>query len=729
MIKVLGNCIKLDTPNTSLIFRVNGKKAEQIYYGRKIKDFNQYDVFGEQEKNIQFASCDDYESIRAFFSSSGDGSCAESLVIVQNADGSYINRFDYTGYEIIDQNKKENCGNLPKSRNKSQTLIIYTEDKYAELCLELKFAIFDDSDVIACQTCLLNKNSKNISILRCMSLQLEIESSGLILNTFDGGWARERFKNEKELAEGIIINDSKGGSSSNKHNPFVLVRNVGFNETYGFNLIYSGNHKEIFDTDSEKTRILIGINDYLFNYTLKPNECFESPEAIMVYAENTENVTANMHSFILNHIIPPKFKNMPRPILLNNWEATYFDFDSNKIMSLVKKACSIGVEMFVLDDGWFGKRDNDKSSLGDWLTENPKLGGGLAIISNTVKQNGMKFGLWLEPEMVNPDSELFLMHPEFAMTNGREPILKRNQLMLDLTSEKVQNYLIDSITEVIKKYNPDYIKWDYNRNMTDMFGKTITNQGEYFYRYILGLYRILENLTERFPEILFEGCASGGNRYDLGILYYMPQIWASDNTDARDRVFIQEGTLNGYHQSTMGAHISICPNHQTGNNTSLENRFNVAAAGVLGLELDLNKCNEEEIETIKEQIVFYKKYKNLFQFGKYYLLGSAFDINNFGWIYVSEDKSEAIAVVGCKKKKTGINRMKFCFKGLNENNLYSVQQRKQRNDISKKSILTAYGDALMTSGVDLGDVFADTDRGNNSNSIGTRMFYIRKKEE
>jgi alpha-galactosidase len=416
---------------------------------------------------------------------------------------------------------------------------------------------------------------------------------------------------------------------------------------------------------------------------------------------------------------------MPRPILINNWEATYFDFDFDKIMSLVKKACDIGVEMFVLDDGWFGKRDNDKSSLGDWLIENPKLKGKLADISEMVKKAGLKFGLWFEPEMVNPDSELFVNHPEFVMTNGREPILKRNQLMLDLTSEEVQNYLIDSISQIIRKYKIDYIKWDYNRNMTDMYGKNILNQGEYFHRYILGLYRIFSKLNESFPEILFEGCASGGNRYDLGVLYYMPQIWASDNTDASDRLFIQEGTLKGYHHSTMGAHISICPNHQTGNMTSIENRFNIASAGVLGLELDLGKCSEEELKALKEQIAFYKEHKYLFQFGKYYLLDSAFENNTFGWMYISEDKSEAIAVVGCKKKITGIKRTKFYFKGLNENTLYLVQQRKQRNETSEKRSFNAYGNALMSGSIDLGDVFADNDRDKNSNSIGTRMFYIK----
>lgn len=423
--------------------------------------------------------------------------------------------------------------------------------------------------------------------------------------------------------------------------------------------------------------------------------------------------------------MPPEFANKPRPILLNNWEATYFNFDLEKLTELLQKAKAAGIELFVLDDGWFGCRNDDSSSLGDWLIENPKVRGGIAGFSTLVKAAGLKFGIWMEPEMVSENSELFRAHPEYAMANHRPPVARRNQLMLDLTNSEVCDYVVRAVSGVIERYGVDYIKWDYNRNMTDMYGRGIENQGEYFHRYICGLYGILSKIRSTYPGVLFESCASGGNRYDLGMLYFMPQIWASDNTDAFDRLFIQEGTLYGYPQNSMGAHVSACPNHQTGNSTSIENRFNVAALGLLGYELDLSKLSEKEFSAVKEQVDYYKARRTLVQRGNYYRLDSAFKGNYAGAIIVSEDKSEALAFVAVQRKITGVLGYRFFLKGLDGNKKYRVEVRKQC-DVEKSIIFTACGNALMSGSVFFGDLFDENSRSENSASLASRLVYLKE---
>lgn len=714
MIKKLGDCIKIDTPNTSLIFRLCGGYAEQLYYGGRIADAEDYEVFGP-------AVCGSAPAARMPYSAAGAGS--ESLAVIKNSDGSYVNRFTFRDFSI---GAAGDAPGLPCSRGKAQSLILCLEDAFAKIALELRYSVFEDCDAIAASCRLTNNGSAPVSVLRLMSLQTELYG-GFELTAFDGAWGRERYASARALTCGTVINDSKGGWSSFGHNPFVMLKRVGrVPGAFGFNLVYSGNHKEIFETRDGATRVLTGMNDYLFEYGLGAGESFFTPEAVMVYGPDAAAVTREMHKFVGQNIIAPHFRGAERPVLLNSWEAAYFNFNRKKLSALAGLARETGVELFVLDDGWYGKRNDDSSSLGDWLIENPKIEGGLADFIKELKASGMKFGLWLEPEMANPDSELYRAHPEFVMGNGREPVLWKNQLILDLTSAAVRKHLICAVSGVIDKYRPDYIKWDCNRDMTDMFGSTLKNQGEFFHRYILGLYEILETITKKYPHILFESCASGGNRYDLGMLYYMPQVWASDNTDAYDRLHIQEGTLYGYPQHTMGAHVSACPSHQTGNTTSLENRFNAAAAGLLGLELDLTKCAKAELETLKGQIAFYKKHRKLLQFGEYYRLDSAFEGNYCGWITVAADKSQAMATIAVKKRGMLRAADRFYLKGLDEAAVYTVTRRAQTNEEGRRVGFTASGGALMSLGVDFGDVFADTDRGQNSNSMGSRMFYLKR---
>ena len=724
MIRKFKEYIKLDTPNTTLLFRVRKEYTEVLYYGHRLPDAEDYDVFG---KNLYLGTvgCEDYVTARLPVSFTGIGNGTESFLIAKNADGSYVNRFEFIGAEAEKENGEDSS--FPHARNKSETLILKYADRYADLVLELRYSLFSDSDVISVKSRVTYTGNSSVEILRCMSLQADFWGDDFDIVTFDGVWAKERFLNERKLGAGIFVNDSKLGGSSNRHNPFFLLRDSrGRGETFAFNLIYSGNHKEIVEVTSDgRTHVLTGINDYLFNYRLKKGESFDSPEAVMLVCNSSDEVTSEMHKFVKGHVMPPEFANKPRPVLLNNWEATYFNFDLEKLTELLQKAKAAGIELFVLDDGWFGCRNDDSSSLGDWLIENPKVRGGIAGFSTLVKAAGLKFGIWMEPEMVSENSELFRAHPEYAMANHRPPVARRNQLMLDLTNSEACDYVVRAVSGVIERYGVDYIKWDYNRNMTDMYGRGIENQGEYFHRYICGLYGILSKIRSTYPGVLFESCASGGNRYDLGMLYFMPQIWASDNTDAFDRLFIQEGTLYGYPQNSMGAHVSACPNHQTGNSTSIENRFNVAALGLLGYELDLSKLSEKEFSAVKEQVDYYKAHRALVQRGNYYRLDSAFKGNYAGAIIVSEDKREALAFVAVQRKITGVLGYRFFLKGLDGNKKYRVEVRKQC-DVEKSIIFTACGNALMSGSVFFGDLFDENSRSENSASLASRLVYLKE---
>lgn len=724
MIQKFRDYIKLDTPDTTLLFRVRREYTEILYYGRRLPDAEDYDVFGK-ELYLGTVGCEDYVTARLPVSFTGMGNGTESFLIVKNADGSYVNRFEYAGAAI--EEAAEDDPAFPHARNKAETLVLKYTDKYAALNLELRYSVFSDSDVISVKSRVEYTGAASVEILRCMSLQADFWGDDFGISTFDGVWAKERCLHTRKIGAGVFVNDSKIGGSSNRHNPFFLLEDTrGAGKTYAFNLIYSGNHKEIVEVTSDgRTHVLAGVNDYLFNYRLRGGEKFDSPEAVMLFADSADDATRKMHGFVRKHILPPEFAEKQRPVLLNNWEATYFDFDLEKLTKLMEKAKEAGMELFVLDDGWFGDRNDDSSALGDWLIENPKVKGGIAGFAAAVRKAGLKFGIWMEPEMVSQNSELFRSHPEYAMANHRPPLTRRNQLMLDLTNPEVCEYVTKAVSGVIEKYDVDYIKWDYNRNMIDMFGREIDNQGEYFYRYICGLYKILSTIRASYPHVLFESCASGGNRFDLGILYFMPQIWASDNTDAYDRLFIQEGTLYAYPQNTMGAHVSACPNHQTGNSVSIENRFNVAAFGLLGYELDLTALSESEFAAVKAQVAYYKAHRTLLQGGRYYRLDSAFCGNYAGGMIVSEDKSEAMAFVAVKHKITGRLGYRFFLAGLEEKKKYAVEVRSQCN-VKKAASFTAFGSALMSGDVSFGDLFGESDRAANSASLASRIVYLKE---
>lgn len=636
---------KLDTKNTSYVFSLTDSgHLEHLHYGACLGTFDP-ELLREKMPYPTGIILDQYnpislEDLPSEFSTYGKGDIREAMVEVETYDHNRVSDFRYVeDREISD----ETSSLLPSARKADRILEIEMSDMHDELTLFLTYRVFEDADVIVRSCRLKNDSDHFVNVHRLLSAQLDLNRSDLVWRTFDGHWGREREVHEKQLNSGILINDSKTGNSSNRHNPLVILRAKDCGdrqgECYGLNLIYSGNHATIGEVNAYgKSHIVWGINPHAFNYPLFPGESLESPQAVMTYSDQGINLlSGHFHDFINNHLIPSRWVAKERPVLINSWEATYFNFNEAKLMKLVKTASETGIELFVLDDGWFGRRDNDSSSLGDWDVNLKKLPGGLKRLSEKIHALDMQFGVWVEPEMISPDSDLNRAHPDWAITiGGRIPSMGRNQLVLDLAKPDVQDHLIATFTNVFSSAQIEYVKWDMNRNISDL------SDGSHSHRYILGLYRVLRELTDAFPDILFESCASGGNRFDLGMLAYMPQTWTSDNTDALCRIDIQDATSQGYPLSTMSAHVSAVPNHQTQRISPLETRFQVACFGVLGYELNLNELSSESMDSIRKQILFYKQYRGLFQFGTFYRCSPDHQTNLTDWMVVSADKTSAI---------------------------------------------------------------------------------------
>ena len=726
MIKLYNNYAKIDTLNTTLLLCSAHGRVYKVYYGERIKDDDLYlGIFDHSILDL-YTSTDDTYYANTFASSNGDGNNIESMVRIMNEDSTFVSRFEFVSFNIVDINKPYN--EYPHSLNKHETLEITYQDAINDVLLKQYVSVFSDSDVLATETKVINKTNHKIYVNRLMSLQLDFEASSAKMYSLDGAWCRERQMNVHEVKNAISTIESRSGFSSNLHNPFVIVE-IPKEGYFASNLIYSGNHKELVESiPVGKCRYLAGMNDYMMRQQLLPNEEFSSVEAIFVYAKSLDDITLSMHKFARGHVLRPDFQKVIRPVLLNNWEATYFDFTYDKLMKLAHHAKNTGIELFVLDDGWFGKRNTDNCSLGDWV-DNVQKTGGLPRLAQNIRDLGLKFGLWFEPEMISEDSDLYRAHPEYMMRfDHAHPMEKRYQQMLDLANPEVQDYLVEALSKVYREVKPDYVKWDCNRNMIDVYSHYLENHGEYFHTYIKGLYKVLYQLVTNFPNILFEACSAGGNRFDLGMMYFMPQTWASDNSEANSRLIIQEGTLYAYPQNTIGSHVSICPNHQTLFNTSLESRFNVAATGAFGYELDLEQLTQADLDTIKLQIEFYKENRELIQLGNYYRLDSLTENNDGGWIIVSDDQTEAIATIVSKKLIYNNVRPKFTFKGLNPNYKYHVSMRKQTN-VEKYVEFEAYGDVLMKSKLDFGELFfSEKDRPQNGNTFASRMILIKRVE-
>ena len=582
------------------------------------------------------------------------------------------------------------------------TLEIVLKDSQEELYLHLLYGVFEEYDVITRAAVIENKTKREVRLHKALSGCLDMDHDGMDLIHFYGRHAGERQMERAPLFHGITDLRSTRGTSSHQHNPFVILADQNaredMGECFGFSLLYSGGFHMQAEVDQfHQTRLVMGIDDCDFTWSLKPGEKFVTPELAMAYSgEGLAKLSHCYHDSFHNHLIRSPWKNKRRPILVNNWEATYFDFNADKLLKIAREAAELELDMMVLDDGWFGKRDNDDAGLGDWYVNEEKLGCTLKELVDQVNDLGLMFGLWFEPEMISEDSDLYRRHPDWAMVvPGRNPIRGRNQLVLDMTREDVLSYIKERLFAIMDSANIQYIKWDMNRSVAAAYSSLLPRerQGELRHRYVLGLYHVMEALLQRYPDLLLEGCSGGGGRFDAGMLYYAPQIWCSDNTDAVERLNIQYGTSFGYPMSSVSAHVSVCPNHQNGRVTPFQTRGICAMQGTFGYELDLSKLTEEEKEEAREQVRTFKKHYRLFQFGDYYRITSPLENRDFtAWEYADKDGKEAYLGVVYTDLHGNPAAQSVKFRGLRPKGVYSMWKNNEPAG-------TFTGAALMNGGV------------------------------
>lgn len=708
----------IQTDHTSYIFQVLAHGVlGQIYYGKKIHVKPVYNNLTKRElKNTTPAyALDDpdfqLDAIKQEYAATGTGDFRRPAYQVTQANGSRITDFQYDHYEV--EQGKGRLANLPSTFDDTnddvETLIVHMTDELIQLDLELSYTVFPRQDVIVRSANFKNHGVAAVTLNAAMSAQLDLPDSNYDLIQLSGTWARERHVVRTRLRSGIQAIDSVRATSSPQQNPFMMLARPETTEdngaVFGFNLVYSGNFLDQVEVDQWSTsRVLVGINPSEFEWRLEPDTAFQTPEAILSYTTNGMNqLSQQMADFYAKHLVNAKYNRMVRPILVNNWEATYFDFNDEKLLKIAQKAKTLGIEMFVLDDGWFGHRDDDHTSLGDWFVDPSKLPDGIGKFADQVHDLGLQFGLWFEPEMISKDSQLYENHPDWLIhVPGRRSTPGRNQFVLDFTRQEVVDYIYGLMSQVVQDTKLDYIKWDMNRYITEMYTTHLPadRQLEMPHRYILGVYQLYDRLTKAFPDVLFESCASGGGRFDLGMMYYAPQAWTSDDTDAVERMKIQFGTSYGYPQSMMGAHVSAVPNEQTGRMTSLETRANVAFYGAFGYELDISKMPPEEADEVFAQVAFYKQHRLLYQFGKLYRIDSPFkgDGNVMSWIVVDDKQEHAIATRYQLLSRPNAAYIRMYFKGLDPNKAYRVNNSDE----------IYYGDELMNAGLFVDKIFDET---------------------
>ena len=584
------------------------------------------------------------------YPSYGTGDYRSTALIVENADGSTACDLRYRSHHIF--NGKYKIPGLPAvyaDETESQTLEIVMEDAVTGVEVTLQYGVLPDYDVITRSEKIVYRSEGKICIRKAQSACLDFVQGKYDLLTFYGRHAMERTMQREPVTHGSHVIGSVRGTSSHQYNPMMILADENTTDQYGncyaMSFVYSGNFKgETLKDQFGQTRALMGLQDEMFSYPLAEGETFYTPEVLLTFSGSGMNLLSqNLHRCIRQHICRGKYKESVRPILVNSWEASYFDFDGDTLYELAKEAKYAGIDMLVLDDGWFGKRDDDNSGLGDWFVNEKKLGGTLGDLIKKINDLGVKFGIWVEPEMISEDSDLYREHPDWALTiPGRNPVHARNQLVLDFSRKEVVDHIFDQICKVLDQGNIEYVKWDMNRSLMDVFSRGTEDQGRVMYDYVLGLYDFLERIVTRYPDLLIEGCSGGGGRFDAGMMYYTPQIWCSDNTDALDRLQIQYGTSFGYPVSAVGSHVSAVPNHQTGRITSLHTRGVVAMAGTFGYELNLGKLSEEEKQEIRLQVEEYRKFALLIQTGLYYRLSDPAREEYAAWAFVSEDQKEVL---------------------------------------------------------------------------------------
>ena len=677
----------------SYIFRVyEDGKLLQLYYGAVVPD-RDYSYLVElqhrpmttyrKEGDLRYS----LEYVRQEFPEYGTTDFRHPAICLRQENGSRITDFVYVSHQIVDG--KPALEGLPatytETQTEAKTLILTLRDEVTEVEVQLFYTIFADWPVIARSSKVINQGRGTCYLESLASLSLDLPDADYDWLQLSGAWARERHIKERPLQQGIQSIESTRGISSPHHNPFVALKRPETTEfsgpVLGAALVYSGNFLIQAEVDTyDVTRLQLGINPFGFEWKLAAGQSFTSPEALLVYSERGLNGMSQVfHQLFRRRLARGYWRERARPVLINNWEATYFDFSEEQLLELAEKAQEVGVELFVLDDGWFGQRTNDRAGLGDWFVNPERLPRGLGSLAERIHGLGMQFGLWFEPEMVNKDSQLYRTHPDWLLAvPDRQPHHGRNQFVLDYSRPEVVDEIFERLSAIIEEAQLDYIKWDMNRPLTDVFSAAwpADQQGEIFHRYVLGVYDLYERLISRYPRLLFESCSSGGGRFDPGMLYYAPQAWTSDDSDAIERLKIQYGTSLLYPLSSMGAHVSIVPNHQTNRLTPLKTRGNVAFFGSFGYELDLNQLSPGELAEVREQIAFYKRHRELIHNGTFYRLQSPFKGDEqTAWMVVSQDQNTAL--LGTFKVLNQVNRshQRLQLKGLAADKVYQLEGR------------------------------------------------------
>lgn len=674
-----------------------------LYYGSRIKGDMEYllTYYDRGFSGVPYdAGMDRTYSMDVLpqeFPCRGTGDFRSTALDVRNADGTYSCDLRYKEYRILDG--KYGLEGLPAvyaDEREAQTLEIILRDAVTGVEAVLLYGVLPELDIITRSVRIKNAGNKKIWLEKVQSACLDFVTGDYDVISFYGRHAMERNYQRTAVAHGSQAVGSRRGASSHQYNPLLLLAASDTTETagscYAMSFVYSGAFQaEAAKDQFDQTRMLMGLQSEMFSYPLEAGEEFTAPEVILTYTDRGLNqLSQNLHRCIRTHVCRGQYRDIKRPVLINSWEANYFDFDGDSLCRLAESAKELGIEMLVLDDGWFGQRCDDNRALGDWDVNEEKLGCTMGELVKRVNDIGLKFGIWIEPEAISIESELYRAHPDWALQiPGRNPVRSRNQLVLDFSRKEVVDYIYEQITKVLDQGNIEYIKWDMNRSLNDVYSPSAENQGQVYYDYVLGLYDFLERLHRDYPHILVEGCSGGGGRFDAGMMYYTPQIWCSDNTDAADRVLIQYGTSFGYPVSAVGSHVSAVPNHQTGRTIPMKTRGITAMAGTFGYELDLDKLTEEEKEEVRSQVEEYKKYADLIRLGDYYRLSNPFEENTAAWAFVSENREEVLlnAVTQQIHANMGVSYVRL--QGLEADRFYREE----------KSGAVYSGSALMAAGI------------------------------
>ena len=706
---------KLDTRNTTYVIAVvdDEQFLGHVYYGKKLKEVHldgllriHENPFVPSKNNRDRVSF--LDSFPMEYPAHGLGDYRESCINIRTEKGNVGLALSYVSHKITEG--KDGLEGLPASFGKAgecETLEILCEDKAAGLQVILQYGIFDEADVITRSVKVVNTGKEDLYLTKVYSACLDMDNKDFEAISLHGSWARERQIQTVPVSHGKYSVESIRGESSHQDHPFLALKTKNADqengEVYAMHFVYSGNFKAQVQSDQfDQVRMTMGIHPEDFTWKLKEGESFQAPETVLVYsAQGLGQMTRIFHDFYRNHLIRSEYKNQKRPILINNWEATYFDFDTDKLIAIAKQASALGIEMLVMDDGWFGNRCDDNRALGDWFVNEEKLKGGLKYLVDEVNKLGMKFGIWFEPEMISPDSDLYRAHPDYAIAiPGREPSLCRNQYVLDLTRKEVRDYAYECVAKILRSANIEYVKWDMNRQLSDIGSLELPadQMGELYHRYVLAVYEMQERMMTEFPHLLLENCSGGGARFDPGMLYYSPQIWCSDDTDAIERLKIQEGTALIYPLSTMGAHVSDCPNHTVGRVTPFETRGYVALAGTFGYELDVTKIPESDREQIPAQVAMYHKYNDLVREGDYYRIASYAENHYFDcYGVVSKDKKEALYTYVQVLNRPNYHSRRIYLKGLAAEKYYAIEGEEG----------TWSGEQLMNAGLLVQNPFGD----------------------